>query len=142
MKMKPFSTHPSSTLGTPRGLLGNSGLNFHDGAFYGLSFGPHGGIIGTGVCDCRLFEPGFDDDPSASGTQFALPAFTIAAYHGIWRADGMPWRGKGNPQPLGWSAALQLDHLRKTAPHLSGIIETDAWDMVRAQVAVQPVKQQ
>lgn len=105
------------------------------GSFHGVSFGARGGIIGTGICKCCLFEPGFDDDPDASGTTARSTGIAVARYHEAWRADTMPWRGTPDRQPRGWSAQAQLDHLRKTAPYLPGLIEADAWEAVRAREA-------
>jgi hypothetical protein len=107
-------------------------------SFLGASFDAHGGVIGTGICDCCMFEPGFDDDPAASGKTIRgsgsrYTAAAVADYHGQWRSEGMPWRGMPKRQPLGWSADFQIDHLRRTAPYLPGLRNADAEEVARRQ---------
>lgn len=90
------------------------------GYFRGNSFDQHGGVIGTGICPCCLFEPGFNDVMAASGTAEATSHETVLVYRRRWISDGMKWRGdpKVCSVPHDWSAHAQLERLLAAAPEL------------------------
>jgi hypothetical protein len=89
------------------------------GHFQGESFDRHGGVIGTGICPCCLFEPGFDDVMAASGTAGATSHETVLVYRRDWIAAGMPWRGDPANRPGGWDPRRQLDGLLEAAPEVA-----------------------
>ena len=99
------------------------------------AFDAFGGVIAMGICPCCLFEPGFDDDPAASGTAGLTVLDTVRSYRQGWIADGMPWR-RGtrahriaigvyderrvwDEMPEAWSPTRQLERLLRLAPDLS-----------------------
>lgn len=79
-----------------------------------------GGVIGTGICPCCFYEPGFDDDPMASADARPTLIWSVLSYRADWHANGSPWRGTNVPPPDGWSAETQLALLFETAPFLAG----------------------
>jgi hypothetical protein len=81
-------------------------------------FEERGGVIGSAICPCCLYEPGFDDDPMASAKAKATPIESIRAHRADWIADGKPWRSGSVTAPQDWDAPLQLKALLKTAPGL------------------------
>jgi hypothetical protein len=90
------------------------------GYFRGDSFDRNGGVIGTGICPCCLFEPGFDDVMAASGSAEATSSETVLAYRSRWIGEGMKWRGdpQVRPIPEDWSGVGQLERLFTVAPEL------------------------
>jgi hypothetical protein len=79
-----------------------------------------GGCIAMGICDCCVYEPGFDDNPLASAAAKATIGESILAFRGAWLAEGAPWRGNGSRRapPDGWSSERQLARLYELAPFL------------------------
>jgi len=73
----------------------------------------HGGLIGTGICPCCLFEPGFDDNPAASPNAAATVLESIVKYRAVWVAEGMPWQGAQTIRPTEWNPEAQLHDLAK-----------------------------
>jgi hypothetical protein len=90
----------------------------HSGAFNGRHFTTHGGLIGSGICFCCHFEPGFDDDPLASAAAKATVPDSIRCYRDDWIKVGQPWRGQISLQPENWNADYQLAALFAQAPFL------------------------
>lgn len=88
----------------------------YDGTFYGGSFESEGPLIGTGICSCCLYEPGFDDVAAASGCQEREPLAAIKAYSQRWRESGFQWQGKLDRMPNEWNGESQFHELRKIAP--------------------------
>jgi hypothetical protein len=91
----------------------------HGGTFGAHSFDERGGVIGSGICPCCLFEPGFDDDQGASAKAKATALQSIKHYRAEWIGEGMPWRSGRVPQPAGWGGPGQLANLLKIAPALT-----------------------
>jgi hypothetical protein len=88
----------------------------HAGAFDEHCFDARGGVIGSGICPCCLYEPGFDDDPGASAKAKATPLESIKAYRAEWIGEGMRWRSEHALPPGGWDGARQLADLLKLVP--------------------------
>jgi hypothetical protein len=84
--------------------------------FTGHSYQVRGGLIGSGICCCCYFEPGFDDDPRASDEAQETVVASILGYRETWVAQGMPWRCDIHERPDGWSPTEQLDRLLKLLP--------------------------
>jgi hypothetical protein len=98
------------------------------------SFDELGGVIATGICPCCFFEPGFDDNPAASGTPEPTVLGSILACRRGWIEDGMPWRRgtrderiatgvyderrTSDDAPKDWSPTKQLETLFRLAPDL------------------------
>jgi hypothetical protein len=91
------------------GLAGVFGLN---------SFDEHGGVIGTGICYCCLYEPGFDDDPLASAAAKNTFLDSIHVYRNAWLHEKMPWRGQPEKLPENWDPQRQLGMLFEQAAWL------------------------
>jgi hypothetical protein len=76
-----------------------------------------GGLIGSTICACCLWEPGFDDDPAASGKSCSGVLEALRNYRGLWK--GVPvWSGRPSDKPPNWDGETQLDYLFKLAPHV------------------------
>lgn len=92
----------------------------YDGTFSGDHYDDaEGGCIGSGICSCCFFEPGFDDNPLASAEAEASIEASIASYRASWIAAGLPWRGGDvKAQPPGWNPQEQLARLFREAPFL------------------------
>jgi hypothetical protein len=90
----------------------------HAGTFDGHCFDERGGVIGSGICPCCFYEPGFDDDPMASAKAKSTPIESIKAYRTEWIADGKPWRSPNVSAPESWDASRQLKALLNIAPGL------------------------
>lgn len=73
------------------------------------------GLIGTAICPCCLWEPGYDDDPAASAG--ADPNTAISAHRGGWAAT-CQWQGKPDRRPPGFDGRAQLERLRDLASDL------------------------
>jgi hypothetical protein len=102
--------------------------------FDSRAFDEFGGSIAQGICPCCFFEPGFNDDPSASGDAAATVLESILRHRERWVAEGMPWRrgtiderraiGVYDPRrisddaPKGWCPKEQLEKLLRLAPDL------------------------
>jgi hypothetical protein len=80
------------------------------------AYDARGGIIGTTICPCCLWEPGFDDEPAASGAPGTIIE-SLRDYRTRW--DGAPaWRGLSSLRPREWDGAKQLAALFAIAPHI------------------------
>jgi hypothetical protein len=90
----------------------------HAGTFDEQCFNERGGVIGSGICPCCMYEPGFDDNPEASAKAKATPLASIKHYRAEWIEEGMPWRSGQESKPDGWNAADELANLLKLAPGL------------------------
>jgi hypothetical protein len=105
---------------TPR-LCPSCGL---PGYFTAQSWDADGkGVIGTGICPCCFYEPGFDDDPGASAEAQPTVRASILHYRAKWIASGMPWRGNDDnwlTKPANWNPAAQLEALYDAEPGLKG----------------------
>ena len=88
------------------------------GHFEGGSYDARGGVIGTGVCPCCLWEPGFDDDAAASGKTEPTILEALRRFRSNWVVRGMPWQGSYRDVPHGWDGVAQLSHLFEVAPHV------------------------
>jgi hypothetical protein len=91
----------------------------HAGTFDGHCFDERGGVIGSGICPCCFYEPGFDDDPMASAKAKAMPLESIKHYRAEWIGEGMPWRSVHAPRPASWNGPRQLADLVRIAPALA-----------------------
>lgn len=79
-----------------------------------------GGVIGTGICPCCFYEPGFDDNPAASAGAKDTLLDSILSYRKAWTEQGMLWRGAPKVErPADWEPASQLARLLETAPFVS-----------------------
>lgn len=76
-----------------------------------------GGIIGTTICPCCLWEPGFDDDPLASAQAEPTALASLRNYREHWRQK-LTFLGPKKLRPAGWNGTGQLDALFALAPHL------------------------
>lgn len=90
------------------------------GCFNEEPYNENGGLIGTGICPCCLFEPGFDDNPAASPDAGLTILESIAKYRATWVAAGMPWRGAPTPAPPEWNPGAQLRDLVALLPAIGG----------------------
>ena len=76
------------------------------------------GIIGTTICPCCLWEPGFDDDPNASTDASDDVLESLKLYRKKW-ARTYQWRGRKELQPSDFEGRLQLEKLLRDAPGLA-----------------------
>ena len=81
------------------------------------AYDERGGIIGTALCPCCLWEPGFDDEQLASERPEVTVLESLRAYRENWRND-LFWRGRDNLRPPDWDGATQVDRLLEIAPHV------------------------
>lgn len=65
------------------------------------------------ICECCLWEPGFDDGDASSPAEVRT---CLRHYREGWSGKA-PWHGSGDP-PLEWDGARQLEHLFRVAPHV------------------------
>lgn len=75
------------------------------------------GLAGTTICPCCMWEPGFDDNASAS----ARAEDTILASLRRYRSglgEQAHWAGRDADRPGGWNGAEQLGHLFEIAPQV------------------------
>ncbi len=89
------------------------------GYFNGTSYDDNSPLVGTGICPCCFYEPGFDDDASADAQPTVLAS--ILRYRAKWIAMGMPWLGQNNhwlKKPAFWSPAEQLEAMYAIEPGL------------------------
>jgi hypothetical protein len=92
--------------------------------FHGDAYDARGGIIGSDICGACLWEPGFDDDPMASGDALPTVMESLLAYRAKWIIEGTTWRGSTRPSPAQWDGQKTLAHLLSRAPHLDGSLES------------------
>lgn len=87
------------------------------GYFEGSSYEERGGIIATGICPCCLWEPGFDDDPAASGAPDSILE-SLRQHRQGWMARLPAWSGKMTAIPSDWDGRAQLARLFEVAPYV------------------------
>ena len=87
------------------------------GYFRGDSYDERGGLAGTGICPCCYWEPGFDDDPDASGGPATILEALRLRRRG-WSSFGPAWAGRPEDIPAGWDGRAQAEHLFEIAPHV------------------------
>lgn len=76
-----------------------------------------GGLIGTTICPCCLWEPGFDDNRAASAGAEGTILASLRRYRSSW--DGQArWSGRDAERPSGWDGTEQLSRLFEIAPHV------------------------
>ncbi|MCT7667304.1 hypothetical protein [Shinella kummerowiae] len=76
-----------------------------------------GGLIGSAICPCCFWEPGFDDDQHASGVAKDTIIDSLRAYRAAWGRT-FHWRGRVAVKPLAWDGEQQLADLFELAPNL------------------------
>jgi hypothetical protein len=86
------------------------------GTFTGRSYSARSGLIGSGICCCCYFEPGFDDELGSSPDAKPTVEASILAYRTAWVEEGMPWRCNIHNRPADWSPTEQLDRLLELLP--------------------------
>jgi hypothetical protein len=74
------------------------------------------GLIGSCICPCCLWEPGFDDDPAASPSAKPTIIGSVRAYRANW-IHTRAWQGKQSERPVHFDP-VQLAILLELAPHL------------------------
>ncbi len=83
----------------------------------GPAYDAVGGLIGSTICACCLWEPGFDDDPAASGEARPDIRESLRRYRSAW--NGVPvWSGIRSRMPPDWDGVKQLNYLFELAPHV------------------------
>jgi len=82
-----------------------------------VPYDARGGLAGSGICPCCMWEPGFDDAPPASAAAEDTILGSLRAYRAAWRV-GTEWRGKAGGRPQDWDGAGQLAYLFSIAPHV------------------------
>ncbi|MGB3166042.1 MAG: hypothetical protein WBA68_04615 [Alteraurantiacibacter sp.] len=81
----------------------------YEGSFQTPAFDAVGPLIGSGICVCCGYEPGFDDVQAASGVDQSAPVDALRVYSEEWRTGGMLWRGSIRRMPANWDKQAQLD---------------------------------
>lgn len=79
------------------------------------AYDARGGLIGSAICPCCLWEPGFDDDPAAAAKAEDGIVASLQAYRAAW-GSALRWRGRMAEKPPGWDGEQQLAHLFELAP--------------------------
>ena len=89
--------------------------------FPGFSLSPayseSGGLVGTTICPCCLWEPGFDDCQAASSQAKSSILASVLAYRKKW-AGTKQWQGQRNLIPEGFDGSKQVAELLKLARDL------------------------
>lgn len=75
-----------------------------------------GGLVGTTICPCCHWEPGFDDDAAASGTTADGILGSLKAHRG--RHNPQSFKGRADERPVDWDGDRQLAALFLLAPHV------------------------
>ncbi len=88
------------------------------GCFTGTSYDENRGLVGTGICPCCRWEPGFDGEPMANAGAGPSIEDSVRSYRRSWTAALLPWRGDPSSMPEGWDRHAQLKQLLETAPFL------------------------
>lgn len=83
------------------------------GYFLGDSYDERCGVIGTGICPCCFWEPGFDD-MNARSSHDVLEC--LREYRARWGAQGPVWLGHADRMPPDWDGKAHFEHLAKVAP--------------------------
>lgn len=81
------------------------------------AYDDRGGLVGTTICPCCKWEPGFDDDPGASARAEGTILASLRRYRSGWGEEAH-WSGREAERPNGWDGAKQLQHLFEVAPHV------------------------
>ncbi|WP_424973127.1 hypothetical protein [Dinoroseobacter sp. S76] len=81
------------------------------------AYSEYGGEIGTTICPCCFWEPGFDDNPLASAKAKDTILESVIAYRAGW-ATTKQWQGRRHLRPEGFDGEGQLANLAGLAPHL------------------------
>ena len=81
------------------------------------AYSERGGEVGTTICPCCMWEPGFDDDPFASAKAKDTILESVIAYRAVWSATKQ-WQGLRYRRPEGFDGESQLAKLAVIAPHL------------------------
>lgn len=81
------------------------------------AYDERGGVSGTALCPCCLWEPGFDDEAAASSSAGDTILASLRAYRADWRSSAA-WRGREAEKPSGWDGEVQLASLFETAPNV------------------------
>ena len=81
------------------------------------AYDERGGLIGTAICSCCYWEPGFDDDAYASATADESILLSLRKYRAGW-TEAPTWKGRAAEQPPEWDGASQLAKLFNIAPHI------------------------
>lgn len=77
----------------------------------------HGGRIGIAICPCCMWEPGFDDEPLASGDAEDTILKSLIAYRSRWWSTKV-WQGQSDLTPTPIDGQAQLLSLKALAPYL------------------------
>jgi hypothetical protein len=88
------------------------------GQFSYPPYDARGGSIGSGICACCLWEPGFDDDAMASAEAKPTIKASLLTYREVWIAADYPWRTAIHAQPEKWDGHAQCEELLRRFPHL------------------------
>lgn len=81
------------------------------------AYDKHRGLIGISICPCCLWEPGFDDEPSASANAKSNIGDSIKWYRERWMSAAQ-WQGKRELMPVDWDAERQMAKLLEVAPQV------------------------
>lgn len=81
------------------------------------AYDENGGLIGTTICACCLWEPGFDDDPIVSRPATDSILDSLRAHRARW-SRALAWLGRDDLQPATWNPHAQLAKLFEIAPHV------------------------
>jgi hypothetical protein len=81
------------------------------------AYDERGGLIGTAICPCCLWEPGFDDLRGSSKSVKETVLASVRAYRAHWDEE-VPWLGREENKPVAWNGRTQLAHLFEIAPNV------------------------
>lgn len=81
------------------------------------AYSSEGGMIGTTICPCCFWEPGYDDCALASRQAKASILASVKDYRAKW-VKTKQWQGKRDAAPSEYDGARQLNALLKIAPKL------------------------
>lgn len=79
------------------------------------AYDERGGLAGVALCPCCMWEPGFDDDPHASGKAKETILASLQTYRIEW-GKALKWQGRSSECPEGWNGEGQLSRLFQIAP--------------------------
>lgn len=75
------------------------------------------GLIGTTICPCCLFEPGFDDEACLNHHHTSKILSSIRIYRNNWLRNPK-WKGDSKLKPKGWDGKLQVMLLFEIASYV------------------------
>ncbi len=81
------------------------------------AYDERGGLAGTTICPCCMWEPGFDDNAHASTRAKDTILASLLAYRTGWN-DGAQWAGRAAEKPSNWDGVRQLSQLFEIAPNV------------------------